>query len=116
MAPIQGANDAVFEHTGLKRIVFRIIWPGYEHVDWCGGIGVEGKITRAALNFQVASNFARYFEARIFFCACKGQYETPTSHDWMISPSCVRFEHLFLLSLRNTCDDVWQADVALDLC
>ncbi|KAJ7433133.1 hypothetical protein B0H11DRAFT_1834207 [Mycena galericulata] len=108
MAPIQGANDAVFAHTGLKRIVFRIIWPGYAHVDWCRGIVVDGNITRAAMGFQVASNFARYFE--------KGQYETPTSREWMITPSCVRFEHLFLLSFRNIFEDVWQAEVALDLC
>ncbi|KAJ7487367.1 hypothetical protein B0H11DRAFT_2157182 [Mycena galericulata] len=108
MAPIQGANDAVFAHTGLNRIVFRIIWPGYEHVDWCRGIVVEGNITRAALGFQIASNFARFFE--------KSQYETPTSKEWMISPNCVRFEHLFLVSFRNTFQDVWQADIALDLC
>jgi hypothetical protein len=35
--------------------------------------------------------------------------------DWMISPACVRFEHLYLLSLQNTFEDVWQADIALDL-
>jgi hypothetical protein len=45
----------------------------------------------------------------------KSQYETASSRDWMISPSCVRFEHLFLISLQNTFDDVWQADVALDV-
>ncbi|KAJ7719342.1 hypothetical protein DFH07DRAFT_761170 [Mycena maculata] len=108
MAPIRGADDAVFAPTGLQRIVFRIIWPGYRQVDWCRTIVVDGNITRAALAFQIASNFARFVE--------KSQYETPTATDWMISPTCVRFEHLFLVSLRNTFENVWQADVALDVC
>jgi hypothetical protein len=34
----------------------------------------------------------------------------------MVSPTCVRFEHSLLISLQNTFEDVWQADVALDLC
>ncbi|KAF7336441.1 hypothetical protein MSAN_02298100 [Mycena sanguinolenta] len=109
--PIQGANDLVLAHTGLQRVVFRIIWPGYGHVEWCRTIPVThsngAPITRAALGFQIASNFVRFVE--------KSDYETPTSRDWMISPNCVRFEHLYLVALHNTSDDVWQADVALDL-
>ncbi|KAJ6454224.1 hypothetical protein C8R45DRAFT_944806 [Mycena sanguinolenta] len=109
-APIQGANDFVLATTGLKRIVLRIIWPGYGHVEWCRTISVitnHAPITRASLGCQIASNFVRFVE--------KSDYESPTSRDWMISPSCVRFEHLYLVALHNTSDDVWQADVALDL-
>ncbi|KAJ6563298.1 hypothetical protein DFH09DRAFT_1364115 [Mycena vulgaris] len=110
--PIQGANDLVLAHTGLQRIVFRILWPGYGHVEWCRAIPVVAPngapITRVALGMQIASNFARFFE--------KSQYETPTSREWMVGPACVRFEHLFLISLQNTFEDVWQADIALDLC
>ncbi|KAJ7908958.1 hypothetical protein B0H13DRAFT_1715080 [Mycena leptocephala] len=109
--PIQGANDPVLAHTGLQRVVFRIIWPGYGHVEWIRAMHVVSPngapITRVALGVQIASNFARFVE--------KSQYETASSRDWMISPSCVRFEHLFLISLQNTFDDVWQADVALDV-
>ncbi|KAJ6503768.1 hypothetical protein C8R45DRAFT_894877 [Mycena sanguinolenta] len=107
---IQGANDPVLAHTGLKRVVLRIIWPGYGHVEWCRTISLAtngAPITRASLGFQIASNFVHFIE--------KSDYETPTSRDWMISPSCVRFEHLYLVALHNTSDNVWQADVALDL-
>ncbi|KAJ7833853.1 hypothetical protein B0H14DRAFT_3087661 [Mycena olivaceomarginata] len=107
-----GANDFVLSHTGLQRVVFRIIWPGYGHVEWCRAIPVTSPngapITRVALAVQIASNFARFVE--------KSQYETPSTRDWMVSPTCVRFEHLLLISLQNTFEDVWQADVALDLC
>ncbi|KAJ7353033.1 hypothetical protein DFH08DRAFT_648634, partial [Mycena albidolilacea] len=106
--PIQGANDLVLAHTGLQRVVFHIIWPGYGHVEWCRAIPVTNPngapITRVALGVQIASNSAHF----------KSQYETPSTRDWMVSPTCVRFEHLLLISLQNTFVDVWQADVALD--
>ncbi|KAJ7108183.1 hypothetical protein C8R44DRAFT_636755 [Mycena epipterygia] len=110
--PMQGANDLVLAHTRLQRVVFRILWPGYGHVEWCRAIPVvspEGApITRVGLAVQIASNFARFFE--------KSQYETANPRDWVVGPTCVRFEHLFLISLQNTFEDVWQADIALDLC
>ncbi|KAJ6584192.1 hypothetical protein B0H10DRAFT_1833114 [Mycena sp. CBHHK59/15] len=108
---IQGAGDAVFSNTGLQRIVFRILWPGYEHVEWCRAIVIVSPngapITRVALGQQVAQNFARFIE--------KTQYETSSVQDWMVGPSCVRFEHLYLISLHNVFEDSWQADIALDL-
>ncbi|KAJ7610550.1 hypothetical protein DFH06DRAFT_1016600 [Mycena polygramma] len=110
-APLQGANDPVLAHTGLQRVIFRILWPGYGHVEWCRTIPVVAPngapITRLALGVQIANNFARFVE--------KCQSETPTSRDLMLSPHCVRFEHLFLISLQNTFEDVWQADVVLDI-
>ncbi|KAK7050228.1 hypothetical protein R3P38DRAFT_2503309 [Favolaschia claudopus] len=111
-APLLGAHDPVLAHTGMQRIVFRIMWPGYGHVEWCRAIPVVAPngapITRVALAVQIASSFAHFVE--------KSQYETPSSRDWMVAPSCVRFEHLHLISLHNTFEDVWQADVALDVC
>ncbi|KAJ7069189.1 hypothetical protein C8F01DRAFT_1207068 [Mycena amicta] len=109
--PIQGASDLVFAASGLQRVVFRIIWPGYGHVDWCRTMPVVsstgGPISRVALAVQIATSFASWFE--------KTQYEQPTTPEWMISPSCVQFKHIYLISLINTFEDVWQADVALDV-
>ncbi|KAJ7155150.1 hypothetical protein C8R46DRAFT_1041338 [Mycena filopes] len=108
---VHGANDPVFAHTGLQRIVFRLIWPGYEHVEWCRTLPLVAPngapITRVALAMLLASNFAHFIE--------KSQYETAASREWIIAPTCVRFEHLFLVSLQNTSEGIWQADVALDL-
>ncbi|KAJ7282369.1 hypothetical protein C8J57DRAFT_1015656, partial [Mycena rebaudengoi] len=111
-AQLQGAGDRVLRDTGLKRITFRLLWPGYEHVEWCRSIVVvdnsnkETPITRAQLGSQVAANIARFFEVPT--------YETPSSVDWMINTNCVQFGHLYLVSLRNTFEDCWQADIALD--
>ncbi|KAJ7093373.1 hypothetical protein B0H15DRAFT_776757 [Mycena belliarum] len=106
IARFQGASDPVLQYPGLQKIVFRIQWPGYGHVEWCRNIPVAG-LTRMALAVHIASNFAHFFE--------KAVYETATAPDWMISPNCVRFEHLYLISLQNTFEDIWQADIALDL-
>ncbi|KAF8190930.1 hypothetical protein K438DRAFT_1762865 [Mycena galopus ATCC 62051] len=101
-----------FDYPGQARQGVSMRWPGYGHPEWCRAIPVVAPngapITRVALGVQIASNFARFVE--------KSQYETPSGRDWMISPSCVRFEYLYLISLPNTSEDVWQADVALDLC
>ncbi|KAJ7123952.1 hypothetical protein C8R43DRAFT_1135745 [Mycena crocata] len=110
MTQIQGANDPVLAHIKLDRLVFRILWPSYPEYEWCRAVPLVASngapITRVALGMQIASNFAHFCE--------KAQYETPTSADWMVSPTCVKFEHLVLVSLQNTAEGVWQADVILD--
>ncbi|KAJ7463265.1 hypothetical protein FB451DRAFT_1043330 [Mycena latifolia] len=109
--PLQGAGDLVLAQSGLQRVVFRILWPGYGHVEWCRTISVVSPngapITRVALGVQIASNFINFFE--------RTRYEAPTAVDWMISPSCVCFEDLYLISLQNTFENVWQADIAQNL-
>ncbi|KAK6978107.1 hypothetical protein R3P38DRAFT_3334314 [Favolaschia claudopus] len=112
-APIQGAGDPVLGYTGLQRVIFRImIGRDMGHIEWCRAIPVVAPngapITRVALAVQIATSFAHFVE--------KAQYETPSDRSWMVSPNCVRFEHLILISLQNTFEDVWQADVALDIC
>ncbi|KAF7306233.1 hypothetical protein MIND_00413900 [Mycena indigotica] len=93
---IEGANDLVLAHSGLARITFRIIWPGYEHVEWCRTMSIVSDhgapITRLGLAIQVASSFAHWTE--------KTQYEKPTSPEWMVSPACVQFKHMYLVSLH----------------
>ncbi|KAF7317373.1 hypothetical protein HMN09_00473600 [Mycena chlorophos] len=110
--PIAGSDDPVLAATGLQRIIVRIIWPGYGHVEWCRNVTVVSRngepISRVCLAVQIATTFASWFE--------KTQYEHPSSSEWMISPACVQFKHLYLVSLINTFDDCWQADVALDVC
>ncbi|KAG5730979.1 hypothetical protein E4T56_gene4013 [Termitomyces sp. T112] len=107
---IQGANDAVFAHTGLIRIAFRIIWPGYEHVEWARTIELtRGKtpITRAQLGSTISLSFARFVE--------KTRLEPSTPNEWNLTSSGIRFEHLVLVALVNVFDNVWLADVAVDL-
>ncbi|KAG6826641.1 hypothetical protein H0H93_016340, partial [Arthromyces matolae] len=62
---IQGANDPVLAHTGRERVMFRIVWPGYEHVEWFDQIELnfQGRpINRAQLGAFISQNFARFVE------------------------------------------------------
>ncbi|KAG6815962.1 hypothetical protein H0H87_009875 [Tephrocybe sp. NHM501043] len=65
---IQNAGDAVLAHTGLSRITLRIMWPGYEHLDFAStielNIGGYGPITRAQLGAVISQNFARFIDVR----------------------------------------------------
>ncbi|KAG6916458.1 hypothetical protein DXG01_006725 [Tephrocybe rancida] len=108
---IQGAGDAVLAHTGLPRITLRILWPGYEHVEWAATIdlngGSYGPITRAQLGVAVSQHFSRFVE--------RARTEPSKSSEWNLSSSGIRFEHLVLVALVNVSDDIWQAEVAVDL-
>ncbi|KAG6873080.1 hypothetical protein C0995_003124 [Termitomyces sp. Mi166 len=109
-AMIQGAEDPVLAHTGRERITFRIIWPGYEHVECCDQVVINpgGRpITRAQLGKFIAQVFARFVE--------KTRKEPCRSSEWNLTSSGIRFEHLVLVALVNVWDGVWQADVAIDL-
>ncbi|KAJ7669817.1 hypothetical protein DFH06DRAFT_1320863 [Mycena polygramma] len=109
-APLHGANDSVLAHTGLQRVILRVIVSavlGLKAFQLTYFSPNGTPITRLALGVQIANNFARFIE--------KCQSETPSSRDLMFATNCVRFEHFCLISVQNTFEDVWQADVALDL-
>ncbi|KAG6899690.1 hypothetical protein C0993_007890 [Termitomyces sp. T159_Od127] len=65
---VQGAGDAVLAHTGISRITLRIMWPGYDHLNWENvielGVPGYGPITRAQLGAVVSQHFARFMEVR----------------------------------------------------
>ncbi|KAF9528765.1 hypothetical protein CPB83DRAFT_813288 [Crepidotus variabilis] len=102
---ITGGTDMVLANPGLQKITFRIMWTGYTS-DWVRPIEIvsNGPITRAKLGKLVAQNFARFIEIHS---------STKTSEPaW--AASRIRFDMLSLISLVNTCDENWQADVYVD--
>ncbi|KAF8060682.1 hypothetical protein FPV67DRAFT_1423342 [Lyophyllum atratum] len=106
---INGAYDQVLAHTGLPRISFRILWPGYEHVEWVRNLNIDTSgrpITRAQLGVVVSQHFSRFVE-RMY-------PERATCSEWYLGANGIRFEHLILLSFKNVFENVWQADVAVD--
>ncbi|KAG6877018.1 hypothetical protein C0993_011011 [Termitomyces sp. T159_Od127] len=109
-AMIKGARDEVLSHVERERISFRIIWPGYEHVESCDQLAINANgchITRGQLGKNVAKCFARFME--------KARNEHSRSYEWNLRSSGIRFEHLVLVALTNVWEGVWQADVVVDL-
>ncbi|GAW10425.1 hypothetical protein F5879DRAFT_983609 [Lentinula edodes] len=107
---MEGGDDRVLAHTGLKRITLHIRWPGYENYEWIRSIELNtssGPITRAEIAAIVAQNFHRYFE--------KLQYSSTPAMEWHIGPMGISFDKLVLVSISNVFEDAWQADVAVDI-
>lgn len=89
-------------------------------------IEVHGPISRAQLGQQIAQQFARYVEVGSFcyhphLCVTdsppllqKTQYEASSSSSWPIGPHGIKIENLVLISVWNSFDGNWQADVAVD--
>ncbi|KAJ3479665.1 hypothetical protein NLJ89_g12319 [Agrocybe chaxingu] len=100
-------EDRVFAQSGLARITFRILWPGYS-VDWARTIelSADGPITRARLAQVIAQNFSRFMEVH--------RNDKTSVPEFTISPTSLRFEHLVLVSLNNLFEDSWQAEVVID--
>ncbi|KAF9034099.1 hypothetical protein BJ165DRAFT_1604685 [Panaeolus papilionaceus] len=107
---MEGGDDKVLAGTGHSRISFRIMWPGYEGgSEWVRSIDImaTGPVNRAQLGQIIAQNFARFIEKH---------RDSPCSvPESRIAGNNIRFEHLVLVSLYNTFDDSWQADVIVDL-
>ncbi|KAF9023113.1 hypothetical protein BDZ89DRAFT_955923 [Hymenopellis radicata] len=98
---IVGAKDAVFTKLGVTRITFHILWPGYPHVEWYRSVEVNtktGPMTRAQLGYVVAGNFMRFIERH-----------------WKVGADGIRLENLVILSVWNTYENSWQAEIAVDL-
>ncbi|KAG6908353.1 hypothetical protein DXG01_005171 [Tephrocybe rancida] len=111
-AILQDAGDAVLVHTGIPRIRLRIFWPGYDHIVWVREIELNihgfGPLTRAQLAAGISRHSSQFIETML---------STPLGNaaEWDLASSGIRFGHLVLLALVNVFEDVWQADVAIDL-
>ncbi|KAH7921074.1 hypothetical protein BV22DRAFT_1020051 [Leucogyrophana mollusca] len=96
-----GAAETV--NANSRRATLRIMWPGYEHLDWSQGIEVYGA-TKVQLGVQVARAFKAFVE--------KTFTHPPAPHG--ASWRGVSFERLVLVALWNVCEDTWMAEVLVD--
>ncbi|KAF7432552.1 hypothetical protein PC9H_004493 [Pleurotus ostreatus] len=101
-----GANDIVFP-ANVRRITFRICWPGYQHVEWTRSVEVvtsSGPMTRLQLARAITDNYVNYISHTA--------YATSSDPTWPLSSAT--FPRLVLVALWNVYEDSWQADVAFD--
>ncbi|KAF5312200.1 hypothetical protein D9619_003827 [Psilocybe cf. subviscida] len=106
---LQGGEDLVARMVPGGRITFRILWPGYSHLPstYSIDISADPSMSLARLGQTIAQAFARFIEA---------YRHTPSGHpQFSVALGGIRLEHLFLLSIQNTCDGNWQADVVVDM-
>jgi hypothetical protein len=104
---IAGANDVV---VAQPRLVLCICWPGYSHIDWACPIDLYPNIvplTRAQLGAAIAQNISQFVG--------KAQSVATKNAQWQLGRGGITFDSLVLVGLFNICDDVWVADVAVDV-
>ncbi|KAK0443959.1 uncharacterized protein EV420DRAFT_1017717 [Desarmillaria tabescens] len=101
-----GGND-VYLQGGQDRIYLRVPWPGYEHLNYFYEIKFNPRtgITLAILAEEIGSRINQFYSA--------AQYAASSKQGWRVGPRNIRLEHMILLSLWNTHENCWQAEIAI---
>ncbi|KAF5361897.1 hypothetical protein D9756_002036 [Leucocoprinus leucothites] len=103
---IAGGNDPVLAHTNVQQINIRIMWPGYDHLNWSYSTPASPSMTRIQLGASIAMHFWRFVE--------KAMASSTSCPQWKIGNGGIEFEKIVLVALYSIGDNVWQADVAVD--
>ncbi|EGO02317.1 hypothetical protein SERLA73DRAFT_104719 [Serpula lacrymans var. lacrymans S7.3] len=115
---IVGARDNVAAlmagSGGTRKIRFRIMWPGYEHLDFNRTIELctqNGPITRGQIVSQISSMFARFLER------LPSEAPGPHGQEWRTGPPGrgISYDRLILVALWNVFEDTWMAEVLVDV-
>ncbi|XP_006461583.1 hypothetical protein AGABI2DRAFT_143427 [Agaricus bisporus var. bisporus H97] len=104
---IGGAEDQIL--TGLKanHILLKMNWQGYECLNWVRSVPVSQSICRAQLGARIVMVFWEYLQ--------DVQDSRLPNPGWMKEFGMVNFDQVVLIGLYNIYDNVWQADLALDI-
>ncbi|TCD65708.1 hypothetical protein EIP91_002284 [Steccherinum ochraceum] len=88
---IQKADDPL--GLACDKIQIRIVWPGYEHLDFQRGLAITPGMNRGQLALQVAKIVMTYVG--------KLSMETPNAAGakWRVCPGNVGIEHVYLASI-----------------
>ncbi|KAJ3573844.1 hypothetical protein NP233_g2166 [Leucocoprinus birnbaumii] len=103
---IAGGNDLVLANTGVQEINLRIMWPGYDHLNWSFSTPASQSMTRIQLGASIAMHIWRFVE--------KAASSSTTCPQWKVGSGAIEFEKIVLVGLYSTGAGVWQADLAVD--
>ncbi|KAH8102181.1 hypothetical protein BXZ70DRAFT_1076735 [Cristinia sonorae] len=84
------ANDLLGLNT--DKIYLRLVWPGYEHIDFNRAIPINSQTTRGALAAQIAKLIMTYI-SRI-----TSETPNPAGAKWRVGAGNVNLEHIYLIS------------------
>ncbi|KAL4069190.1 hypothetical protein J3A83DRAFT_4095283 [Scleroderma citrinum] len=106
------AHDAVFSFQTASQIIFRLMWPGYDNLQWTKHIPIlteYGPITRAQLAYCIADEFRQFFQA------CEAGLYDCSQVEWKVGQGRITFDRLKLASIWSPEDGVWIASVQVVL-
>ncbi|KAF9521269.1 hypothetical protein CPB83DRAFT_734904, partial [Crepidotus variabilis] len=108
-ASVSGPKDEVLQQCKGKKIIFHILWPGYEeHLESPIDVDSAGSLTRLQLGKIIAERYSRFMATHI--------YAPCSNPEWKFGPlpANIKFKQLYLISLKNIYANAWQAEVAVD--
>ncbi|KAI0784144.1 hypothetical protein C8Q75DRAFT_413153 [Abortiporus biennis] len=103
-----GGQDRVL--VGQDKIMFRVMWPGYEGISWNRSIPINGGITRGQLAFQISKLIVHFMETM------SREAVSPDQRQWKIGRGGVGAEYVQLVSLYNSNANCFQAEIHLKRC
>ncbi|EKM81476.1 hypothetical protein AGABI1DRAFT_105053 [Agaricus bisporus var. burnettii JB137-S8] len=103
---VTDANDQALSGMAISKINLRIMWTGYEHLNFVQSMPVSPNMSKGQLGASIAMQFWSFVDL--------AQKSTTTNPQWQINQTRIPFERIFLVALYSIGDDVWQADVAVD--
>ncbi|KXN90314.1 hypothetical protein AN958_04347 [Leucoagaricus sp. SymC.cos] len=103
---VAGANDQVLAGLGISKIHLRIMWTGYEHLNFVQSMPASPAMSRGQLGASIAMQFWSFIG--------QAQKSSTSNSQWQINERTIPFERIFLVALYSIGDGIWQADVAVD--
>ncbi|KAJ3573835.1 hypothetical protein NP233_g2170 [Leucocoprinus birnbaumii] len=103
---VAGANDQVLAGSGINKINLRIMWTGYEHLNFIQSMPASSAMSRGQLGASIAMQFWSFVGM--------AQKSPTTNPQWEINQVKIPFERIVLVALHSIGDGIWQADVAVD--
>ncbi|KAH8079423.1 hypothetical protein BXZ70DRAFT_649039 [Cristinia sonorae] len=111
---VQGGREVILQ--GLDKVVFRILWPGYDHVDWHRHVRLTtstGPITRGQLAEQIIDHLFSFFHK------LASETVDPNEKVWTIGHNTRArqwgMENVILLGLYPVHERTYQAELQVCL-
>ncbi|THH27215.1 hypothetical protein EUX98_g6977 [Antrodiella citrinella] len=98
---IQRADDLLGLNT--DKVSLRIVWPGYEHIDFNRSIPVNPQMNRGQLALQIAKLIMAYMSKM------SSESPNPAGAKWRIGAGNVGLEHIYLASVFSVHANTFQA-------
>ncbi|KAK0230155.1 hypothetical protein IW262DRAFT_1291331 [Armillaria fumosa] len=99
-----GGHDLYLQKE--SAIILCIRWPGYQHNTLITPIMIDsGGVSRAVLGEIVAEKIKNFYHA--------AKYNATSNPRWSLGVQNIHLEQIVLLSLWNTHENYWQAEMAI---
>ncbi|KXN90328.1 hypothetical protein AN958_04361 [Leucoagaricus sp. SymC.cos] len=106
---VSGAHDEVLADLTSRVMTIRVMWQGYERLNWSRSIPVSSSLSRAQLGASIAMQLWSFIED------VHNTHSDTIRPEYNLASGKIKFEDIILLGLYNIYNDIWQIDLAVDI-